>query len=548
MIDHLAFSAGDLGVSVPGSPLSTDWDYIVVGGGSAGCVIAARLSENPDRRVLLLEAGSRGLTPRICVPGLLESALTSPALAWKSSGDPDPSLNGREIAWIGGRVLGGSSSINGMVYGRGLPEDYERWVRAGNAGWGWPDILPYFRRAESWSGSPHPARGSAGPLSVRTFQETNMACMAAMDSLVSLGVPYVEDYNIGISEGVGRTQATQNGRWRESAASAYLAPIRQRNNLKVLVGTRALRLRFKNRECLGLSIRSNGDVVNLNSTRETVLCAGAIGTPQLLLLSGVGPEDALAPLDIPVLHELSGVGKNLNDHVNVKLSAFVQHPTYNTQRRGWAAVRSALRFVFDGTGPASSPANHIQAFIKTDPSSRSADVQIQLMAFGFGSPPQERRDGVTAVVSLCHPEIRGRVRLRSRDPDVPPRISIALLEHLEDRERLLRGCRMAHSCLLDGPVRSMGGHIYAPGATDLDDHAWLQFMRDTAALNWHATSTCRMGFGRDDVVDGELRVHGLDRLSIADASIMPSVTSGNTNAVVIAIAERAAEAISLRNA
>jgi choline dehydrogenase len=257
------------------------------------------------------------------------------------------------------------------------------------------------------------------------------------------------------------------------------------------------------------------------------------------MLSGIGAAQALRPHGIPVRHELPGVGDNLNDHVNIKISAFVDRPTYNSQRRGLGALRHGLRFLADRTGPARSPANHIQAFLRTDPSLDSADVQIQLMPFGFGSTEDMRRDGITAVVSPCHPDVRGQVRLSGSDPLALPRIAMAMLDSSNDRQRLLRGCRLASAALQEGA----SGRLYAPLAADVSDAAWLDFFAESAALNWHPTSTCRMGASPDDVVDGEFRVRGLTGLRVVDASVMPFVTGGNTNGPVIALAERAAEMI-----
>jgi len=523
------------------------WDYVIVGGGSAGAVLAARLSENPAHRVLLLEAGGWDWSPRIHIPGLLNGAISSAQLNWHYQGEPDASLGGRQLTWAGGRVLGGSSSINGMVYGRGLPEDYDRWARAGNPGWGWNDMLPCFRRMEQWSGAPGQARGAHGPLAVRPFEETESACVSTMEALVALGVPRVEDYSAGIIEGVGVTQATQTGRWRHSVASAYLRPAWRRPNLTVRTRSRALNLLFEGTRCTGVRVARHGQIRDFHAAREVIVSAGAIGSPKLLLLSGVGPADELAAHGIETVHDLPGVGRNMNEHVNIKLSAFVNTKTYNT-RGGLAALGEGLRFLARGSGAATSPANHVQAFVRTEPGLASADIQIQIMPFGFGTADQMARNGLTVVVSPCHPEIRGQVSLRSPDPADPPRISISLLGSESDRAKLLRGCKLAYAALREGPGRAMGGQIYAPAAEPADDAEWLAFFRDTAALNWHPTSTCRMGPGPDDVVDASLRVHGLSGLSVVDASIMPFVTSGNTNAPVIAIAERAAELIAERNA
>jgi choline dehydrogenase len=522
------------------------WDYIIVGGGSAGATLAARLSEIPDRRVLLLEAGGADWHPAIHVPGMLETLLKSKTLNWQFAGEPDASLGGRTLTWAAGRVIGGSSSINGMVYGRGLPADYASWVAAGNPGWGWHDMLPYFRKLEDWQGAPHPARGTGGPVAVRPFTETDAACRAAMDAFVAAGVPFVDDYSVGISAGIGLTQATQKRGWRHSAADAYLRPARRRANLRVRTGARVDRLRIERGRCTGVTYVRAGRLRTAFAERAVILAAGAIGTPKLLLLSGIGTPPSLREHGIPIAHDLPGVGRGLNDHVNIRLSAFVNIPTYNTQRAGPAAWRHGLRLLTRGTGPATSPANHCQAFIRTDPSLASADIQVQLMAFGFGTAAEMRRDGITAVVSPCRPRARGEIRLRSADPRMKPRIAMSMLGHDADIAVLLQGCRLAHAALLAGPGRRYGARIYAPRAGTASDAEWIEFFRANAGLNWHPASTCRMGPDPAvDVVDSHLRVHGIAGLHIADASVMPTVTSANTNVPVIAIAERAAEMVEL---
>jgi choline dehydrogenase len=522
------------------------WDYVIVGGGSAGSTLAGRLSENPERRVLLVEAGGWDRSPLIRIPGFIERAITSRKLNWMYAGEADDSIGGRQLTWAAGRAVGGSSSINGMVYGRGLPIDYDRWAEAGNPGWGWHDMLPYFRRLERWTGAPSASRGADGPLWVRRFEDTDAACAATMEALVRLGVPAVDDYCAGIVEGVDVTQATQKHGWRHSAASAYLHPALSRPNLTVLTEATALNLLFEGDRCTGVRVARRGKLFDLRAERETIVCAGAFGTPKLLLLSGVGPADSLKSHAITVNLDLPGVGANLNDHVNIKLSAFVDRKTYNTRRSGLSALNAGMRLLAFGSGPASSPANHGQAFVRTDPQSPYADVQLQVMPFGFGTPAEMARDGITVVVSPCHPDARGAVSLRSADPALPPRIEIALLKSAGDRAKLLRGCKLAALALQNGPGRSMGGRIYAPTEAQPTDQEWLAFFRRTAALNWHPTSTCRMGSSPEDVVDTALRVRGLHGLSIADASVMPTVTSANTNAPVIAIAERAAEMIAAR--
>ena len=312
------------------------WDYVIVGGGSAGCVLAARLSEDPARRVLLIEAGGRDLSPAIHVPGLVFEAIMGRTLNWHYKGLPDPTLNNRALTWAGGRVLGGSSSINGMVFGRGLPADYAAWVEAGNPGWGWNDLMPYFRRMETWTGQAHPTRGTSGPLRTRPHLEPNAACTAWAEGAAAAGVPFLDDYNVGITEGMGYTQATQRGGVRHSTARAFLGPASRRPNLTVMTHTRALRLVVEAGRCTGVVAQRGGKLTTLRAEREVIVSSGAIASPKLLLLSGIGDAAQLRPHGIDVVHELPGVGANMNEHVNVKLSAHVDVPTYDSQRYGLA--------------------------------------------------------------------------------------------------------------------------------------------------------------------------------------------------------------------
>jgi choline dehydrogenase len=524
------------------------WDYVIVGGGSGGATLAARLSEDPTRRILLLEAGGGAWSPLIHIPGFLGNVMYNDTLNWNYQGDPDASLAGRALVWMAGRVLGGSSSINGMVYGRGLPDDYTRWESAGNPGWSWDDMLPYFRRMESWSGAPDPSRGTSGPLKVRPFEETHAVCLSVMNAYVDSGLPFVPDYAAGVSEGIGITQATQNGGWRNSADAAYLRPARARKNLSVLTHAHVHKLEIERGRCVGVTFTRNGRLQTVRAEREVAVCAGAIGSPKLLMLSGIGDPDAMKVHGITTVNPLPGVGQNLNEHVNAKLSASVNVPTYNTERFGMRKLANGLRFLFDRAGPAASPANHVQGFVKSDSGLVSADYQVQVMALGFNADFADHTNGVSVVVSPCHTEARGSISLRSADPRDPPHIAMEMLGNANDVALLTKACRHAREMLEAGPCRDFGGKLFLPAPGTDSDADWLQFFRETAGVNWHPTSTCRMGPGPGDVVDATLAVHGLMGLSIADASVMPSVTSGNTNAPTIAIAERAADFISARTA
>jgi choline dehydrogenase len=526
-----------------------EWDFIVVGAGSAGATAAARLSESGAWCVLLLEAGGNP-SPLSLIPALVEHGLISRVMNWHYLGEPDPTLKNRRLTWAAGRALGGSSSINGMVFGRGLPADYAAWEAAGNPGWGWRDMLPAFKKLETWTGPPHETRGTTGPIHVRPFVETESSCESVLRALIDAGTPYVEDYCTGITHGIGRTQASQKNGFRHGTARAYLRPAHPRKNLRILRHCRADRLLISHGRCTGVEVFHRGVREKIRARREVILAAGAIGTPKLLLLSGIGGPNSLAPHAIQIIHELPGVGQNLNDHANIKLSAFVGTKTYNTARRLPAALRHAARLALTGTGPASSPANHVQAFVKTESFLPHADIQIQLMPFGFGTEAEMKQNGITAVISPCSPRARGQITLRDKNPASPPVITMPLLSDPNDIATLIRGCDLTLAALAAGPAKTHGARLYAPHTPPTGKVAWLSFMRETAALNWHPTGTCRMGQNPETgaVVTENLAVHGLTGLSIADASIMPTVPSGNTNAPTIAIAERAATFIAARAA
>lgn len=518
-----------------------EWDHIIVGAGSAGATLAGRLSTDPDRSVLLLEAGGWDRSPIVRIPGFVYNAIRSEKLNWHFLGDPDPTLDGRVLKWAAGKAIGGGSSINGMVYVRGLRSDFARWAEAAGDAWGWDGLLPHFRALEHWHGTPHAARGTQGPVQVRTFCEPNAATLSVLNGFVSHGTPYVADYNAGIDEGIGLTQGNQANGLRCSAADAYIHPARKRSNLTIRTGTRVLRLIVEGNRCAGVVVADGSGETELRCSGEVILSAGAISSPKLLMLSGIGDPAQLAEHDIPVRLALPGVGADLNDHVNCFVTSSVDVMTYNAWRKGPRKAVAGLRWLIDREGPASTTANHVQAFMKTDPGLPFADVQVQTMA--TSSPGGDARQAVTSVISLCRPEVRGRIGLRSDDPSAAPRIAMAFLSNERDLRTLTSAARQVRDIHRAGPGHQYAGQVVGGAAQAESDADWLAYFRATSHLNWHPTSTCRMGNGPMDVVDPTLRVHGLAGLRIADASIMPTVTGGNTNAPCIMIGEKAADLI-----
>lgn len=519
------------------------WDYIIVGSGSAGGVLAARLSEDPAVRVLLLEAGGWDRNPVIHIPGFVYEAIRNPRLNWRYPGAGDQTLGGRKLEWAAGRVIGGSSSINGMVFVRGLPADFDGWRDQGNAGWGWQDVLPYFRRSETWHGAPDPGRGTDGPIHVGTFLEPSAACLAVLDGFVATGTPYVSDYNAGITSGVGLTQTNQRAGLRLGVAGAYLRPARARPNLTILTHAMVQRVVLEGQRCIGVEITSRSGTTTLRALREVILSAGALASPAILLRSGIGEPAVLAQAGVSTVHALAGVGENLHEHVNAQVSAQVTVRTYDSLRSGRRRVGAGLRWLRDRDGPARSPANHLQAFVRADLARGSADIQVQTSPVSSFEPRRDGVQGVTSVVSLCQPQSRGRIRLHPGEPMALPQVETSLLGMAEDRTTLLAGLRHVREVLRIGPGGAFGERELAPGMAVQSDEDWLAYLRRTAGLNWHPVGTCRMGSGTMDVVDAQLRVHGIAGLRVADASIMPTVPSGNTNAVTIMIGEKAADLV-----
>ena len=522
------------------------FDYVVVGAGSAGCALAARLSEDSARSVCLLEAGGRGRSFLIDVPVMLAVTVPRTLHNWAFETVPQTGLNGRKGYQPRGMGLGGSSAINAMIYMRGHPADYDDWAAAGNFGWGWNDVLPVFRRSEHNERGADAFHGTGGPLNVADQRSPNPASLAFVEAGVQAGHSRNDDFNGPRQEGVGLYQVTQKGGRRWSAARAYLDPAAERGNLTVLTEARALCLCLEGRTCTGVEIIQGRTRRTLQARRETILCAGAFGSPHLLLLSGIGPADELAAHEIALRHELPGVGKHLQDHVDYVIGYLSAAPgLIGLTPRGLANLALGyLRYRKEGGGILASNVAESGGFLKSGAQLARPDLQLH---FTIGLVADHGRDrtpryGFSCHVCVLRPKSRGSVGLASADPLAPPRIDPAFLTHEEDLRALQRGVRMTLDVLEQRALeRFRGRNVF--GEAGASDDALATLVRERADTVYHPAGTCRMGTDEMAVVDPELRVRGIERLRVADASIMPTLIGGNTNAPAIMIGERAADLI-----
>ncbi|MBX6375362.1 MAG: choline dehydrogenase [Acetobacteraceae bacterium] len=522
-------------------------DYVVVGAGSAGCALAARLSEDPSVRVLLLEAGGRDRNLWLHIPVGYGKTMFHPTLSWNLQTEPEPELEGRRIPWPRGRVLGGSSAINGLIYIRGQKEDYDHWRQLGCTGWSFDDVLPYFKRAEDQERGADALHGVGGPLGVSNLGDQGPLARAFIEAAVELGLPRNDDFNGPTQEGAGFYQVTARKGWRCSAATAYLKPARKRPNLRVETGAQATRLLFEGRRCVGVAFRQNGVLREARAAREVILCGGAIASPQLLLLSGVGPAEELAALGIPVVQDLPQVGRNLQDHFQVRIVYRCrQRVTLNDRMaslRGRAGM--ALEFALFRRGMMTISAGTAGLFARVLPGSATPDVQYHFIPFSADGPGRSLHPFSGFTISVCQlrPESRGTITLASPDPSVPARIRANYLSTETDRRCIVEGLKLTRRLAATRAMAPFVEAEYLPGPEAEGEDALLAHARRAGTTIFHPSGTCRMGSDLASVVDTELRVRGIAGLRVADASIMPTVVSGNTNAACIMIGEKAADLI-----
>jgi choline dehydrogenase len=521
-------------------------DYVIVGAGSAGCVLANRLTEDPTVRVILIEAGGRDWNPLIHIPAGFMKMLDHKTLTWGFRAEAG---DGREIIYPRGRVLGGSSSINGLIYIRGQPEDYDHWAQLGNRGWSWDDCLPYFKRAERWEGEHDDVHGKDGFL-FTSKMDTSPLCAKVIEAGVQLGLDYREDVNNlppGAGPSIGWCQQTRGGRRRASTARSYLRPVLKRPNLHLVTKALVHRVRFDGKRAVGIEFSRGGTIERADAAREVILSAGAIGSPHILQLSGVGDPDHLGRIGVPVVHELRGVGKNMQDHYVVRVTYPVHGiATANERARGLPLAGEVLRYVLTGKGILTYSASLVAASVKILPESATPDMQISFAPGSFkdGQIGQlEAEPGLTGGPWQMRPLSRGYVEARTNRPGDAPIINPRYLTEESDRRAVIGGLKYVREIFAAPALAPYVGDERLPGKQVQSDDELLDYAKRNGNTVYHASCTCMMGPQANCVVDSELRVHGIDGLRVIDASVMPSVTSTNTNAPTIMIAEKGAEMI-----
>ena len=523
------------------------FDYVIVGAGTAGCVLAARLSEDGRHSVLLLEAGPEDNYVWIHVPIGYGKTMFHPVYNWGFYTEPEPTMNGRKVYWPRGRGLGGCSSINGLIYIRGQPQDYDAWAAQGNAGWAWHDVLPYFKRLESNERGESELHGASGPLAVSDIPKPHELIEAIIDGAGELGIPRNADFNGEQQAGVGYYQLNTRKGWRSSTSTGYLKPARKRPNLAVEVNAQATRVLLEGTRATGVEYRQGGRMMRVEARREVLLAAGALQSPQLLQLSGIGPGEALRQLGIPVVADLPGVGEDLQDHLQLRLIFQCRKPitTNDDLNSWWRSAKIGMQWILFRSGPLAVGINQGGLFTTVLPESTTPDVQFHFATLSaeMAGAKVHPFSGFTFSVCQLRPTSRGRVMLASPDPLAAPLMHANYLATDLDRRCAVAGVKLARRIAASHAMRAYVHSEYRPGPAAQSDDDLLEFCRNFGATIFHPVGTCRMGSDAQAVVDARLRVHGIAGLRVVDCSMMPTLPSGNTAAPVVMVAEKAADLI-----
>ena len=525
---------------------SIEADFIVIGAGSAGCTIAARLSEDPATRVLLLEAGGEDTNRWIHIPLGFGKTFADPSVNWCYETEPDAGANGRKVYWPRGKVLGGSSSINGMVYIRGQAEDFDHWRQLGNTGWSFDDLLPYFKRAEHQVRGGDKFHGSGGPLAVSDVERHPIA-EAFIDSAMALGFERNDDFNGAQQDGVGYHQTTTRNGKRCSTAVGYLNPARGRSNLQIVTNAYSEKIVVEGKRAVAVQFRQNGEVKTARARREIIVCSGAINSPQLLLLSGIGPAAHLAQFGVPVVQDLRGVGQNLQDHYSapIKLKSKLPVTVNDVMLSNIKKLKVGMQYYMFKKGPLAMISSPAALFAKTRAELATPDVKISISPFSADRPQDglHKFSGFTAIAYQLRPESRGEIRLKSANPAEPPAMIPNYLSDPVDQQTIVDGLKLCRRILGHPSLARFVAEEFQPGPAVESDIQLLDYARQRGGTVYHPTSTCKMGVDAMAVVDPELKVHGIEGLRVADASVMPTVISGNTNAATIMIGEKLADLV-----
>ena len=528
-------------------PHADSFDYIVVGAGTAGCVLANRLTASGRHRVLLLEAGGHDRHIWIHIPLGYGKLFTNPKVNWLYTSEPEPELNNRRIIQPRGKVLGGSSSINGLLYIRGQPADFDHWRQLGTSGWSFDDVLPYFRRAEDQARGEGALHGVGGPLAVSDVCEPHPLCEAFIEAAQQAGFPRNDDFNGPTQEGAGYFQLTARRGRRWSTAVGYLRPARRRPNLAIVSNALASRILLSRRRAVGVEYRQSDTTRLAYANGEVILAGGTFNSPQLLQLSGVGPASLLRSLGMDVVADMPGVGADLQDHLQVRMQyRCTERITMNDVIHSWRHRTGAgLRYVLFRKGPLTIGAGYAGGFFRTSPMVATPDVQVHFIIFSADTAGAALHSFPGFIASVCQlrPESRGFVRIKSADPSEPPAIQPRYLSSPTDRDTIVAGLKLLRRIMRQPAMRRYIAEERAPDSGCTNDADLLAFARAAGTTVFHPTSTCRMGGDPTAVVDERLRVHGIDRLRVIDGSIMPTVVSGNTNAAIVMIAEKGADMV-----